>query len=174
MTDYFDVLGLPRTFAIEAAELERCYLERSREVHPDRGGGSAGEAMTVNQAYRTLKRALGRAEHLLSLAGVAIGANEPVDPALLAEMLELREELADAQSSGDQGALMRLEQEARRRHREEIERLGPLFRAFEADGADADAGVADDIKQQVIRLRYLARYVEAFDDDEDAAGGAAA
>ena len=123
--------------------------------------------MTVNQAYRTLKRELGRAEHLLSLAGVAIGANEPVAPELLAEMLELREELAEAQSRGDQAGLMRLEQGARRRYRGELERLGPLFRAFEAAGAGA--GPAEEIKQQVIRLRYLARYCEAFDEGEDAA-----
>ena len=38
MTDYFELLGLPRRFAVDLAELERRYLELSREVHPDRAG----------------------------------------------------------------------------------------------------------------------------------------
>ena len=32
---HFDRLGLPRRFLVDPAELERAYLERSREVHPD-------------------------------------------------------------------------------------------------------------------------------------------
>lgn len=61
MSDYFEVLGLPRRYAVDLGELERHYLERSRAVHPDRVGpdersGAAGRAMELNQAYRALKR----------------------------------------------------------------------------------------------------------------------
>ena len=106
-SDYFLLLGLERRFAIDRAELERRYLERSREVHPDRQVGrpaneraaAAGEAMQLNLAYRALKRELPRAEHLLQLAGVRIGDNEPVKQDLLTEMLELREELAAAREA---------------------------------------------------------------------------
>ena len=37
-----------------------------------------------------------RAEYLLARAGVTIGDNEQLDPAFLMEILELREELAEA------------------------------------------------------------------------------
>ena len=178
MSDYFEVLGLPRRFAVDRAELERNYLERSRAVHPDRlagegrSGGSeaAGQAMEVNQAYRTLRRDLPRAEHLLSLHGVTIGDNQPVAPALLAEVLELREELEAARAADDRAGLSRLEGAARSRERAELTQLADLFTALEAAGAAERSARRDAVVDQVIRLRYLARYREAFaDDDEDAA-----
>ena len=50
----------------------------------------------LNDAYQTLKKPVARAEYLLERAGVTIGDNERLDPAFLMEILELREELAEA------------------------------------------------------------------------------
>jgi molecular chaperone HscB len=174
-SDYFQMLGLDRRFAIDPAELERRYLERSREAHPDRQAGrpaderaaAAGEAMQLNIAYRTLRRQLSRAEHLLQLAGVRIGDNEPVEQDLLMEMLELREELAAARAAGDAAAIARLEAAARTRERAEFDRLGALFADFESSRQGEGGPALARIKDQVIRLRYLARYREAFDEDAD-------
>ena len=168
MTDYFQILGLGRRFAIDPAELERRYLERSREVHPDRVAAdqrvaAAGDAMQLNQAYRALRRELPRAEHLIQLEGVRIGDNEPVGAALLHEMLELREELASAKMAGDRAAVERLEAAARARERGELDQLGRLFARLES--GDREALPA--IKDQVILLRYLARYREAFEDEAE-------
>jgi len=176
-SDYFQMLGLERRFALDPAELERRYLERSREVHPDRQAGrpaderarAAGETMQLNLAYRTLKRALPRAEHLLQLAGVRIGDNEPVKQDLLVEILELREQLANARASGDAAALERMESAARGRERAELDRLGALFGEFEAAPQGGGTETLARIKDQVILLRYLARYREAFEDDAESA-----
>jgi len=174
-SDHFQMLGLERRFAIDPAELERRYLERSREVHPDRQAtrpageraAAAGEAMQLNLAYRTLKRDLPRAEHLLQLAGVRIGDNEPVQQALLMEILELREELANARAAGDAAAIAQLEAAARKRERAELDRLAALFAEFEAAPQDGGGEALARLKDQVILLRYLARYREAFDQDAD-------
>ena len=45
-----------------------------------------------------------RAEYLLARAGVTIGDNERLDPAFLMEILELREELAEARAAGNADA----------------------------------------------------------------------
>jgi molecular chaperone HscB len=172
-SDYFQMLGLERRFALDPAELERRYLERSRDAHPDRQAGrpaderarAAGQAMQLNIAYRTLKRELPRAEHLLALAGIRIGDNEPVSQELLVEMLELREELANARAAGDGGEVARLEAAARERQQAELARLGVLFGEFEAQPQGGGQAALARIKDQVIRLRYLARYREAFEDD---------
>jgi molecular chaperone HscB len=174
-SDHFQMLGLERRFALDPAELERRYLERSREVHPDRQGNrpadqraeAAGQAMQLNLAYRTLKRELPRAEHLLQLAGVRIGDNEPVKQDLLLEILELREELAAARAAGDAAALARMEAAARGRERTELDRLGALFAAFESAPQGGGGPALERLKDQVILLRYLARYREAFDQDAD-------
>ena len=171
MSDYFEVLGMPRRFAVDLADLERRYLELSRAVHPDRvGSGAAGQAMEVNQAYRTLKRDLPRAEHLLRLEGVNIGDNQPVGQELLAEVLELREELAEAVAAGDRAALSRLERAARERERTELAELRGAFAELEvlAAGSPERPARVQAVVDRVIRLRYLARYREAFADDDDA------
>ena len=101
MTDPFERLGLPRRFSIDVAELERSYLERSREAHPDfHSGSDAAEIASaeINQAYVTLKDPFRRAESLLQLlGGPSPGEQKEMPPAFLMEMLELREriELAD-------------------------------------------------------------------------------
>ena len=41
---HFERLGLPLDFALDAAALERHYLERSRAVHPDHTGNDPGAA----------------------------------------------------------------------------------------------------------------------------------
>jgi hypothetical protein len=105
---------------------------------------------------------------------VTIGDNQPVAPELLAEMLELREELAEACASGERPLLDRLERSARQRERAELDELAARFAELEASpsGAPERAARLQVVVDQVIRLRYLARYREAFVDD-DAEEGAA-
>ena len=182
MLDYFEVLGLPRRFAVDLAELERRYLELSRQVHPDRvagraadeRSGAAGHAMELNQAYRAVKRDLPRAEHILRLEGMTIEDNQPVGQELLMEILELREELAEAKAAGDRDVLGRLERGARERERAELDALRLEFSELEGlpAGSPERPERLQAVVDRVIRLRYLARYREAFADD-DAEEGAA-
>ena len=105
MQDHFHRLGLARRFAVDAAELERVYLARSRAVHPDYHlAGSSADlnaslelSAALNEAYNTLRDPFLRAEHLLALEGGPSAAeHKQVPPAFLAEMLEAREELEAA------------------------------------------------------------------------------
>ena len=72
-TDHFSLFELPPGFRLDAALLDRRYLEMQSRVHPDRFA-SAGEAerrlslqwaTRVNEAYQTLKKPLARAKYLL-------------------------------------------------------------------------------------------------------------
>lgn len=110
--DYFDRLGLPRRFAVDAGGLERAYLARSRAVHPDyHAGGSSADAAAslelsaaLNEAYNTLRDPLTRADHLLTLLGGPSAAEENgQDPAFLAEMMEFRERIEEEKAAGDDG-----------------------------------------------------------------------
>ncbi len=111
MTDCFHRLGLPRRFTIDAAELERAYLARSRAVHPDfHLTGSSADlnaslelSAAVNEAYNTLRDAFSRAEHLLALEGGPSAAeHKQVPPAFLAEMLDAREEIESARENASE------------------------------------------------------------------------
>ena len=178
-SDHFEVLGLPARFDVDPAELDRRYLERSREVHPDRFAlapaaervAALQRSMTLNEAYKVLKRPISRAEHLLAHEGIAIGGNERIDPAFLMEILELREELAEARAAGDLAKVGRLEQEMKARHRDAVSALGPLFTRTERAVGEERVAIFAEIKATLILLRYVARYLEECEAalDEDAA-----
>lgn len=173
--DYYALFGLEERYALDMAELERRYLERSRAAHPDRFVNAPahervralGESMQLNDAYKALKSPASRAEYLLGRRGVTIGHNETLDPEFLMEILEMREELAEAKAMREVATLRRLEEAMRDRQAGSLARLGDLFARVEATG---DSAILAPIKAELILLRYIRRYLEEFDDayDEDA------
>lgn len=172
--DYFSLLGLPAVYAIDKDELESRYLARSREVHPDRNVfaearqrvEALGATMELNEAYKILRDDVRRAEHLLARHGLSIGGNEQLDPAFLMEVLEAREELAEAQAAGDQAAIARLEEAMLDRRDAALDELARLWDAVETEAGDTDAALHE-IKRQLILLRYVGRYLEAADGEID-------
>jgi molecular chaperone HscB len=166
-TDPFALLGLQPGYDVDLAALERAFFERSKAVHPDRvAGAPAAErvaalsrARALNDAYQMIKKPVPRAEYLLARAGVAIGDNERLEPAFLMEVLELREELAGARVAGNLARVGELQGAMRARRHEALGALPALFAA----------GDHATIKQRLIALRYIHRYLEECDAalDED-------
>jgi molecular chaperone HscB len=114
--DYFELLGLPVCFAIDDKQLRDVYLRIQRVCHPDalahKGSAERVAALQMsadmNGAYLTLKDPLKRAEYLLLLQGVKIGAEQgAVKPSqsLLMESMELREALMEAKDNANINAL---------------------------------------------------------------------
>ena len=97
--DYFTYLGLPQKLQIDPAELEKRFYALSRRLHPDRHAGKpeperrlAEEATArLNDAYRTLKDPVARAEYLLDRHGLNKSEQKSsnVPPELLEEVFEL-------------------------------------------------------------------------------------
>jgi molecular chaperone HscB len=109
MDDHFTRLGLPRRFAIDAAQLEAAYLTRSRAYHPDYHANSSTSDLSasldlsaaLNEAYTTLKDSFTRAEYLLRIeGGPSATDHRQIPPAFLAEMLESREQVEETRSAG--------------------------------------------------------------------------
>ena len=165
--DPFGLLGLAPGFDVDLAALERAFFERSKALHPDRvAGATAAERIAalsrsraLNDAYQLIKKPIPRAEYLLVQAGVTIGDNERLDPTFLMEILELREELAGARAAGDTARVAALQAVMQARRTEALGALGPLFGAHDFAA----------IKERLILLRYINRYLEECDAalDED-------
>ena len=165
--DPFALLGLSPGFDVDLAALERAFFERSKALHPDRvTGASAAERVVVlsrsralNDAYQVIKKPIARAEYLLERAGVTIGDNERLDPTFLMEILELREELALARAAGNTELVARLQGTMQARRAGALNALPALFAA----------GDLAAIKDRLILLRYINRYLEECDAalDED-------
>jgi molecular chaperone HscB len=165
MPDPFDTLGMEPRFDLDAAALEVRHRELSRALHPDRyTGAPAAErrlalsrAIDVNAAFRTVKDPIRRAEALLARAGVPVGeTSEPkASPALLMEMMEAREELAEAGRAKDVGRVGKLGEAMRERETQILRTLGGAF-----DAAGGDAKRAAEILPVLGELRYIRRFLD--------------
>jgi molecular chaperone HscB len=181
--DHFQVLGVPRRFAVDLGTMEGRYKELTRVLHPDRFAradararrASLARSVQLNEAWRTLKDPVQRSEYLLALCGIEVGGEQgtlrrgaggqkervPVPQALLLEVLELREALAEARAAADHGRVARLAAGVRAQ-RETAMRA--VARAFEAAPPD-HAAAAD----ALVAVRYFDRFLEEAAAHEEAA-----
>jgi molecular chaperone HscB len=162
------LLGLPAQFDLDAKLIEQAFFNRSKELHPDRFASAPAAERVValsrsralNDAYQQIKKPVARAEYLLARAGLTIGDNERIaDAAFLMEILEMREGLAEARVAKRTSEVESLCADMTARRKTIVDSLSALF-----DKNDLPA-----IKDQLIVLRYLDRYLEECDSalDED-------
>jgi molecular chaperone HscB len=160
--DKFAFLGFDPAFDVDLPLLEERFRALSRKLHPDRFARASSQerrfsleqTTLLNDAYKTLRDPVRRAEHLLQLRGVT---GEPVmAPEFLEETLEDREKLLEAKMSG-----------------------APLDELVRAAQAKRDAALAEvrsalsgggglhRAAELLARMKYYARYLD------EAAGRAA-
>jgi molecular chaperone HscB len=117
--DYFEFLELPRNLDLDAKDLEKRFYALSRQLHPDLHSRKspaereqAEESTAVlNDAYRTLRDPIARAEYLLKLEGFDIGeqTTKDVPPELLEEVFELNMAIEEADVDQLESARQRFE-----------------------------------------------------------------
>ena len=116
--DYYALLGLERRLNLSQDDLQRLFYDLSRQLHPDRfmrkseqeRQYSLDASSVLNDAYRTLKDPVKRAQYVLSQEGFDIGEmrGKDVPPELLEEVFELNMALEEMRS-GDDSARAQLE-----------------------------------------------------------------
>ena len=154
MLDKFALLGVPQGFD-EPQGLDEKFRALSRQWHPDRFARATAperrkaleQTTLINDAYKTLKDAVRRAEHLLQLRGVK---GEPkMSPEFLEQTLEDREKLFEAKMSGA-GV-----DELARGVREKRDRTLAEVRELVGRGGDLTEAA-----ELLARMRYYARYLD--------------
>ena len=117
--DYYRVLGLPhRLLNLDQDDLQRRFYDLSRLLHPDRFMAKAelerqyslDATSILNDAYRTLRDPVRRAQYVLAQEGFDIGEqrSRDVPPELLEEVFELNMALEEMRA-GDDSARPQLE-----------------------------------------------------------------
>jgi len=162
--DYFSLFALPRSYSVDEQALDAAYRKLQSEVHPDRFA-TAGESerrralqasARVNEAYRSLKDPVERAQYLLSLSGIdALAETDtslPLD--FLESQLERREAIADAAEERNSGALDALQREIRAQARE--------LEASLASELDSESTMSD-ARTTVRKLKFLSKLVADID-----------
>ena len=189
--NFFEVFGLPRKLGVDPAELQRRFYALAREHHPDFHQSAPPEerarveeaSALVNAAYRTLRDPIARVDYLVRLEegretpeGAADKPKAP--PALLQEVFEIQEALAEAKTGDlDEATRATLAQQRARlctRLADEEARLtGPLSACWD-DAAPAERSAALAAFKDALATRAYLRTViddlaQALGEDESVA-----
>ncbi len=104
--NYFEFYGIPESFEIDAVSLKKKFYELSKKYHPDFYAAESAEKQEEvlelstfnNKAYQVLSNADKRTEYILRQHKLlAEGDKYPLSPDFLMEMMELNEQLIDAE-----------------------------------------------------------------------------
>ncbi|MGB7218121.1 MAG: Fe-S protein assembly co-chaperone HscB [Vicinamibacterales bacterium] len=181
--DYFAFLGVPRKLSLDEKDLEQRFRALSRQFHPDyfhnappaERLASLERSSYLNDAYRTLRDPIQRAEYLIQLALPRVaerpdggkGAGD-VPPAPLEEVFALNEELDEIRELRRSGAPIdewkaRLDRargpiEAKRlAHDTELRELSSRWdRMVDAHAPDSESrDVLEALRQLVLERNYV-------------------
>ncbi len=172
----FKVLGLEPRFDIDTDDLHHRFVAASAGVHPDRSTDPeeqldlARRAAQLNQAYRTLKDPESRAGALLEL----VGGNDTIEhrdlpTGLLEQMLEIREQMAEATADANRQKLDELNDWAQAERKAYLDRIARLFDET-MGSASPPRETLINIRRQLNALRYIERMIEQLDPDYEPLG----
>jgi molecular chaperone HscB len=164
-SDYYALLGIPRDLNLSLDELQKRYYALSRELHPDRfmqkpeaeRARALDMSSALNDAYRTLKDPIKRAQYLLSQEGFDIGEqrSKDVPPELLEEVFELNMALEEMRG-GDDSARPQLEAAEKN--------FGNMLAASDQELAALfvkyDAGNSRDVLTQIRNVLNRRKYIQ--------------
>jgi len=164
-SDYFDILGVERTFVQSPDELKTKYKSLMTRFHPDRHTTSSDEikiqqallATNVTRAYSVIEDPLARALHLLELDGHTIGGESDQSSVLMSnsflmEIMEAREEVDHASTDAQLKPLLKACQIRQSELCQELEK------SFNNDYN------VDEAKLQTAQLQYWRRIEETILD----------
>jgi len=105
-SNYFDILRIKKSFNVNSKQLTKGFRMLQAKYHPDKftlrsvreQELAADHSSMINNAYHTLLNPVERAEYLLQLAGLSLEeSNIDLDPEFLIEIMEVNEELEEAE-----------------------------------------------------------------------------
>jgi molecular chaperone HscB len=164
VTDYYELLGVSRGLNLSLEDLQKRYYDLSRQLHPDRfmqkpeaqRQRALDMSSALNDAYRTLKDPIKRAQYLLSLEGFDIGEqrSKDVPPELLEEVFELNMALEEMRG-GDDSARPQLEQAEKNFTSMLAESNQQLQSQFEQYDSSQSRDVLGQIRNLLNRRKYI-------------------
>lgn len=172
---YFELFGLPPSYAIDLARLGRVYRILQRNMHPDRFANSSDQerrlamhqAARINAAYQVLADPLSRGRYLLELHGNHFDAEHSITRSVefLTEQMELREALAEVRDhDAPPGKLVEIMGRISDRLKQSE---GLLHDYLRLDETGRLTGPVESAVDTVLKMKYYRRLQEEAQDLED-------
>ena len=165
MSDFYEIFGLPRSLNLSLDDLQQGFYSLSRELHPDRfmrqpeaeRQKALDMSSALNDAYRTLKDPIKRAQYLLTLEGFDIGEqrSKDVHPELLEEVFELNMALEEMRG-GDHSARPQLEQA----EKNFTNMLGETDQQLQSLFAQYEVSQSRDVLSQIRNVLNRRKYIQ--------------
>jgi molecular chaperone HscB len=160
----YEALGLEPALALDMEDVKKRFYERSRQWHPDRfSRASAAEqdqalemTAVLNDAFRTLKDPIARAEYFLKEKGLELTKDAP--PELLEEVFELNMALEELRE-GDASVRPQLASAAENFRTMRSVSDTDLSRLFSEHDSAPSPATLNQIRATLNRRRYIANLV---------------
>jgi molecular chaperone HscB len=157
---FYDALGLNPKLALDPDDLKKRFYDRSRQWHPDRFSRGTSEekqrseemTSTLNDAFRTLRDPVSRAEYFLNQSGLELPKDAP--PELLEEVFELNMALEELRG-GDESARDQLVSAQERFTGMMDEADASLAGLFGRYDETSDKAVLDQVRATLNRRKYV-------------------
>ena len=165
--NFFEVLGFPANFELNAVELDERYQQLSLELHPDFHNSapevekllSETASAILNTAYKNLHEPTLRASYLLNLLTEKKPLDERSLPSgFLAEMFFLQEALDELLDSVNSVELSKMNIDLQNRKKNIEADYATLFKKYE--DYPEDPGVLQQLQTHLNAERYLSRLIE--------------
>ncbi len=164
MADYFQLLGIAEAYHLDAANLRKQFLQKSRESHPDFFTLATAEVQQqalaqnalVNQAWQWLSDPHLRLQYLLTHYGILSPGdqtNYQLSPDFLMQVMDLNEQLTDSSQNQQHDAAAAAAQEMRLAREAQIDQLMHQF------DAASDTAARKNILMQVLPLYLECKYL---------------
>jgi molecular chaperone HscB len=168
VTDYYELFGLTRSLNLSLDDLQKRYYDLSRQLHPDRfmqkpeaeRQRALDMSSALNDAYRTLKDPIKRAQYLLGIEGFDIGdqRSKDVPLELLEEVFELNMALEEMRG-GDDSARPQLEQAEKNFRNMLVETDLQIQSLFEQYDAARSRDALAEVRNVLNRRKYIQNLV---------------
>lgn len=109
--NYFEIFGIPVSYAVDLNLLSETNRELQKQFHPDRFASEGDDASRlamqktslINQAFDVLKDSIARGQYLLKMKGIEMQGetDTSMDPGFLMGQMEFREAIAEVRSQDD-------------------------------------------------------------------------
>ncbi|MCO6495923.1 MAG: Fe-S protein assembly co-chaperone HscB [Bacteroidetes bacterium] len=161
--NYFRFYGLEPTFNLDEKLLRQKYLEINKTYHPDffvLDPAKQAEALQIssynNDAYKTLEKFDKRVAYYLSLYGLYDKESKAeLPPDFLMDVIDLNEELADAQFDADETKISILKSKINALMQEPINNLKRI--GLELDKTQNKEVLHNEAKTEFQKYKYFSR-----------------
>ncbi len=167
--NYFQLYNIHVSLSVNSAELKQKFYQLSRQYHPDFFANATEaeqaevleKSSQINKAFKTFSSQEETIKYVLHLKGLLADDEKfALPPAFLMDMMELNEQLMDAQMEENKLAIDSLQLAVKAKQNEAYEAVKEIVEHYKEDTTTQKELLQ--VKEYYYKQKYLQRILEGF------------